>query len=96
MNKLIIIGLIILFVALCFMLSEYTTEEHEMSLKKQIAFDLSKMTLAIIAGICLAYCFVGMANKQNFLMIAGLSALIIDFGTSIIYTGIHLVKNMSR
>lgn len=96
MNKLIIFALMLLFVALCFMLSEYTTEEHEMSLKKQIAFDLSKMTLAIIAGTCLAYCFLGIANKQNFLMIAGLSALIIDYGTNIIYTGIHLVKNMAR
>lgn len=96
MTKLIIFGLMILFVALCFMLSEYTTEEHEMSLKKRIAFDLSKMTLAIIAGTCLAYCFVGIANKQNFLMIAGLSALIIDYGTNIIYTGVHLVKTISR
>lgn len=85
MSKLVILDLMILFVALCFMLSEHATKEHEMSLKKRIAFDLGKMTLAIMAGICLAYCFVGMSSKQNFQMLAGFSALIIYYGTNIIY-----------
>ena len=87
-----------IFVVLAYTMSEYTTrgKRENMSFAKSIAFDLSKMTLAIMAGICLANLIVGTESRQNFLMLAGLSALIIDFGTNIIYTGIHLVKNMAR
>lgn len=98
MTKLMILGLMILFVVLSYTMSEYTTKERRenMSFAKQIAFDLSKFTLAIIAGICLANLIVGTGSKQNFLMLAGLSALIIDYLTNIIYAGTHLVKNISR
>lgn len=88
--------LIVLFVALCYMLSDYTTEKHgEMSLKKRIAFDLSKMTIAILAGICFAN-FIGITGKQNFLLTAGICALIIDCGTNIVYLAMHLDKAISR
>ena len=98
MTKLMMLLLMLLFVVLAYTMSEYTTREkrENMSFAKCIAFDLSKLTLAIMAGICLANLIVGTESRQNFLMLAGLSALIIDYGTNIIYAGTHLVKNMSR
>lgn len=90
---LLVFALMIIFVVLSYIMSEFTTrgKRESMSNAKKVAFDLIKMTLAILAGFCLANLIVGMESRQNFLIFAGISALIIDYATSIIYVVRHLL-----